>query len=427
VSAWFGGIVAALFAIAALPVAAPSAPPKGDASDQEWPQWRGPRRDGTSRENIADRWPGNGPRRVWRMPAGVGFASPVAYKGNVYMFSLDGGKEGLACHNADTGKTLWAQAYDVGPQRVDYEGVRATPAIDADRIYTYGSRGLLVCRSLEGGKELWRLDVLRETRAQILGEGQVWGQASSPLIVGDLLYVQGGRGPHAAVAVDKTSGRVAWKSEARGPGGYAAPVLVETHDGGKQLILFAGQALYGADPATGKTLWSEPWKTSYDINAATPVSDGRHLFVSSGYGHGCMMLELSAKGARKLWEKREVMAKFPSPVLDAGFLYAVSDESRGVIKCMKWPEGRIVWEARQPKLGPGGSIVRVDGDKLLAMSEDGALGLLLATPQGSQLISQVQLFQPGRGAKVWSSPIVYKGKVYAKGDRELVCLDVSGK
>jgi outer membrane protein assembly factor BamB len=340
---------------------------------------------------------------------------------------MDGGKEGLACHNADTGRTLWAQAYPVGPQRVDYEGVRATPAIDGDRIYTYGSRGLLVCRNLADGKELWRLDVLRETSGQILGEGQVWGQASSPLIVGDLLYVQGGRGPHAAIAVDKTSGRIAWKSEARGPGGYAAPALVETHDGRKQLILFAGQALHGVDPATGRTLWSEPWKTSYDINAATPVSDGRHLFVSSGYNHGCMMLELSARGARKLWEKRDVMAKFPSPVLDDGFLYAVSDESRGVIKCIKWPEGRIVWEARQPKLGSGGSIVRVDGDKLLAMSEDGALALMLATPQGSQVISQVQLFQPGRGAKIWSSPIVYKGKLYARGDCELVCLDVSGK
>src|SRR5687768_12969551 len=362
------------------------------------------------------------------MPAGVGFASPVAHKGRVYMFSFDANKEGLACHDAETGRTLWAQAYDVGRQRVDYEGVRATPAIDRDRIYTYGSRGLLVCRSLEGGKELWRLDVLRETNAQILGEGQVWGQASSPLIAGDLLYVQGGRGPHAAVAVDKASGRVAWKSEARGPGGYAAPVLVETHDGGKQLILFAGQALYGADHATGRTLWSEPWKTSYDINAATPVSDGKHLFVSSGYGHGCMMLELTKTGARKLWEKRDVMAKFPSPVLDGGFLYAVSDESRGVIKCLKWPAGQVVWEARQPKVGAGGSILRVDGDKLLAMSEDGALALLLATPEGSQLIGQVQLFQPaGRGGKIWSSPIVYRGRVYAKGDRELVCLDVSGK
>ena len=192
---------------------AASAPPKDELpGGEEWPCWRGPRRDGISRENIADRWPGNGPRRVWRMPAGAGFASPVAYKGNVYMFSLDGGKEGLACHNADTGKTLWAQAYAVGSQRVDYEGVRATPAIDGDRIYTYGSRGLLVCRHLADGKELWRLDVLRESNAQLLGETQVWGQASSPLIVGDLLYVQSGRGPHAAVAVDKKTGQVSWKS-----------------------------------------------------------------------------------------------------------------------------------------------------------------------------------------------------------------------
>src|SRR5687767_10043802 len=183
-----------LLSVAFLLALGTSAPAKGDApakddapAGEEWSQWRGPGRDGISRENIADRWPGNGPRRAWRMPAGIGFASPVAHKGRVYLFSFDANKEGLACHDADTGRTLWAQAYDVGRQRVDYEGVRATPAIDGDRIYTYGSRGLLLCRNLADGKELWRLDVLRETNGQLLGEGQVWGQASSPLVAGELL------------------------------------------------------------------------------------------------------------------------------------------------------------------------------------------------------------------------------------------------
>lgn len=399
------------------PALAPAAP---NDAPEDWPRWRGPRGDGVSKEALPDKWPAGGPKPVWKVKAGVGFSSPIAHQGKIYLFSLDGDKEGLVAHDAATGKVVWAQAYDVDGG-VDYEGTRATPFIDEGRIYTHGSRGLIVCRNLADGKELWRFDVPKATGGSL----QQWGQASSPLVANGRVYVQGGASGNIAIAVDKATGKQAWKSQATGPASYAQPVLVELAAGGKQLVVLAGKAVLGMDPDTGRTLWSQKWETSYDVNAATPIFRDDHLFITSGYGHGCMMLKLSAAGAAKVWERRDIMCKFQPPVLDGDLLYANSDEARGTVKAMRWPSGEIAWKAPEPKLGPGGSIVRA-GDKLLCMSESGTLSLISTTPTGVAGIGQAQLF-PGKFQQVWSTPLIYGGRVYAKGERELVCVDLSGK
>ena len=407
----------------ALSASAPAlaAPPAGGAgSAEDWPRWRGPRGDGISRETLPDRWPAGGPKPVWKMMAGLGFASPIAHKGKVYLFSLDGSKEGLVAHDAETGKVVWAQAYDVAG-KVDYDGTRATPFIDGDRIYTHGSRGLLVCRNLADGKELWRLDVPKTAGGSL----QTWGQASAPLVTDKHVYVQAGSGGSIAVAVDKATGKLAWQSQATGIASYAQPVIAEISGGGQQLIVLAGKAVFGMDPQSGKTFWSQKWETSYDVNAATPVVRDDHLFISSAYGHGSMMLKLTATEATKLWEKRDIMCKFQPPILDGDLLYANSDEGRGTVKAMRWPSGQIAWEAKEPRLGSGGSIVRA-GDKLLCMSESGMLSLLQTGPAGVAGIGQTQLF-PENFKQVWSTPLLYGGKVYAKGEKELVCIDLGGK
>ena len=236
----------------------------------------------------------------------------------------------------------------------------------------------------------------------------------------DAVYVQSGKGGSIAVAVRKDDGSVLWQSEARGTSGYAHPILVDA--GGKpQLIVFAGKALYGMDPATGKTLWQQPWETSYDVNSTTPVFRDPHLFVSSEYNHGSMMLRLSSGGAEKLWENKEIQSKFPGMVLDGDALYA---NSSGTIKCMSWPDGKILWAAKDPKLrlGPGGSIVRYGTDRLLGMSERGNLSISRATPEGIDLLAQAQVLD---SREAWSTPLLYGGRLYAKGDTEFICFDLS--
>jgi outer membrane protein assembly factor BamB len=407
------GLSLAALLLAAAPAVAADAP-------EDWPRWLGPRGDGISKETgLAEKWKGNGPKKLWDRKVGVGHSSPVAVDGKVYLFHLVGNQDALTCFDAETGKVVWNQTYNGGWTGA-YKGTRATPTIEKDdnRIYTYGGAGHLVCRALDSGKPVWALDVLKSTGTRPLQ----WGQASSPLIVGDRVFVQAGDGGPVAVAVDRKTGRVAWQSAAREKGGYAHIIQIDALNG-PQLIVFGGTALYGMDPTNGRTLWREEWRTSYDVNAATPVYHDGHLFVSSEYNHGCMMLRLDGRGARKLWEKKDILCKFQPPILDGGHLYA---NSAGTLKCMSWPDGRVVWQAkdRDLRLGPGGSMVRVGDDKLITLSEQGKLGLVQADPHGVKLLAQEQVFD---GSEIWSTPLLYGGKLYAKGGDEFVCLDVSGK
>jgi outer membrane protein assembly factor BamB len=340
----------------------------------------------------------------------------VAVDGRVYLFHLAGNQDHLTCFDADSGTVVWDQTYNGGWTGA-YKGTRATPTIEKDenRIYTLGGAGQLVCRELDSGKPLWALDVLKATRSQPLQ----WGQATSPLIINDRIFVQAGEGGPVCVCVDKKSGEVLWQSQARDKPGYASIIAIDPGDR-PQLVVLGGRAVYGVDPKDGKTLWQQPWVTQYDVNAATPVYRDGHLFVSSEYGHGCMMLQVDGRGARKLWEKKEIQCKIQPPILDGDHVYA---NSSGTLKCMSWPDGKIVWEAKDRKLdlGPGGSMVRV-GDKLITLSERGKLSLVQATPQGVKLIDQHQLFDD---REVWSTPLIYNGRLYAKGGEEFVCLDIS--
>lgn len=393
------------------------------ASSEEWPKWLGPNGTNISADTgISARWPEAGPPKLWEQKVGLGYSSPIGFQGKIYLFSQQGDKDTLAQFDANSGQPGWSQGYvvetraDAGQAANEENHLPlplATPTIDGGRIYTYGGGGDLVCRNLADGAEVWHLNVLKELGERIL----TWNEASSPLVSEKLVYVQAGKGGPVAVAVDKQSGKIAWKAE-EGLGGYAAPIISDVQ-GTPQLIVFGGDTLYAFNPQSGKTIWKQPWKTQYDVNAATPIYHDGHLFVSSNYDHGCMMLTLTPTSAKKDWENKSIMCHFQPPILDNGYLYA---NSVGTIKCMHWPDGKIVWEAHESnlKLQNGGSFIRV-GDKLIAMSQNGKLSLIQATPQGVKLISQVKLFDFGT---TWSSPLLYHDKLYAMGKDTLVCLNV---
>ena len=385
---------------------------------EEWPHWLGPNRNGISSETgLAASWPESGPKKLWTHTVGIGYSSPVAIDGKVYFFGQENLKDILFAFEADSGKVAWQQAYDRG-EDPQYPGTRATPTIESNRIYTYGSGGDLVCRELADGKQVWRTNMLKETNSKLMD----WGCTSSPLIDGNHIYVQIGKdGDAIAAAIDKTTGKLVWKSQAKGLASYATLTLISIATQ-KQLIVFAGKAVIAMDPQTGKTIWTQPWETDYDINAATPVFKDGHLLLSSARANGAMMLNVTAQGAKKEWEKKEPACKYQPPILDGNVLYA---NSNGVLQCYSWPDFKQNWAASGSamNLGAGGSIVRV-GDKIIAMSERGKLSLIQATPTAYKLLSQTSLFDY---SQVWSTPLVYRGKLYAKGENDLVCLDISAK
>jgi len=394
------------------------------AHAEEWPKWLGPRGDSISHEAISQSWPAAGPAKVWEQKVGFGFSSPIGFGGKVYLFTQTGDQDTLHALDAATGKPVWSVAYACTvsadqPQAKNPESAfplpLATPTIDDGHIYTYGGGGDLVSRKIEDGSEVWHTKILKELDEKILA----WNQASSPLVTEKLVYVQGGKNGPTAVAIDKASGKIVWKSEATAVGGYTAPLIIDVQ-GTKQLIVFGGDTLFAMNPDSGKTIWSMPWKTQYEVNATTPNYRDGKLFVSSAYEYGSAMLNVTPTGATIAWKSKELQQKFQPAILDGDYLYM---NSKGILKCLHWPESKIVWSCSDPKLKleEGGTIVR-DGDKLIALSAVGKLSLVEATPTGVKLIGQMKLFD---FRTTWSTPLIYRGKLYAMGQDSLVCLDIS--
>jgi outer membrane protein assembly factor BamB len=381
---------------------------------EEWPQWRGPRRDGISHETgLLTQIPPEGLKQLWSADVGIGYSSPIAADGVVYLFSLHGGRETLTAFDANSGDIRWSDSGTRG-WSTKYPGTRATPAIADGRVYTYGGAGDLTCRNVGDGKPVWSVNVLKETGSDNIG----WGVSSTPLVHAGRVYVQSGKGGSVAVAVDAGSGKLSWKSQATGLGGYAHPVIAAV-GGAEQLVIFAGDAVYGMNPQTGQTLWSHPWRTSYDVNSTPPVYDDGRLFISSGYGHGCAMFELSATSGKLLWENKEIASRFPGMILDTqrNRLYA---NSEGTFVCMSWPDGKVLWSAKEPKLGIGGSIVLTKDGHLLTLSERGRLAASRDAGDRLEVISQADVVD---WREAWSTPLIYGKRLYVKGAQEFLCFD----
>lgn len=400
------------------------------AQADNWPQYRGPDRTGiVTEKNLAQTWPEEGPRELWRAKTGIGWASPIAVDGKVYTFSLADDKEVLEAFDAKSGKSLWKQDAP-STYSGQYAGTRCTPVIEGPRIYTYGSGCQFIARNLADGKPIWTLDVLEQTG----GAPKDFGNSSNPLIDGNVIYVQARAGGNAAVCVDKEKGTIVWKSEAKG-GGYATPVLAEVA-GKKQLLCFAEKHLIGLDPKSGKTLWelNEDWETEQGANATMPIVQGNQVFVTCGYKNAhCGLYELSASAIKKIWGDSQLTSAFQAPILDNGYLYGASSGAKnlaGMLTCVSWADGKVMWPAKPTAadkkfLGIGGSIVRVGGDKLICLSERGVLSLVKATPEGLEKIRTVKGFV--EGDQIWATPLIYDGKLYIKTKEELIAYDISAK
>ncbi len=398
---------------------ADSAPAAAPAVSADWPSWGGPRGDFTTAEKgLLETWPEGGPKELWRRPDGPGYASPVAADGRVYLFSAVDGKDTLACLNAEDGTELWRQAGQ-GSFRRSHPGTRASPLIEGDRIYTFGGLGDLICRELADGKEVWTLDVLKETGTKM----PMWGCASNPTIVGDLLYVQTGTGAGSmAVAVDKKSGRIAWQSEEKTIAGSYARIVPARIDGRQQMLAFGGKAVVAMDPQTGKTLWKVPWSAKFDINAVSPLYHDGHLFITSGYGaEGAgAMYKLDGDKAEQLWKRPDPHDRFVPPLLEGEHLYVANE---GSLLCLRWPDGKELWRNEELRLGLGGGYTRY-GDRMIMLADNGTLLLVRATPAECRLLGKVKLFG---GSENWSTPLVYRSRLYVKGTDALVCMDFKGR
>jgi outer membrane protein assembly factor BamB len=371
----------------------------------DWPQWRGPNRDGISTETgWLARWPASGPRRLWTAQVGEGYSSVAVKDGRVYTMGNAGERDTVYCLAAGTGRVLWKYSYPCPGG--DQSGTRATPTVDGDRVYTLSREGQAFCLNASSGARLWGKDLVRETGA----EPPRWGFAGSPLVSGKLVIYNVGT---AGAALDRATGQTVWKSGA-GTAGYASPVAY-TVGGQRGVAIFTGSGLVGVDPATGRSLWQHPWRTDYDVNAADPLFSGDTVFISSNYERGGALLRLGPSGRTSvLWENRNMRNHFNTCVLLGGYLYG---NDQNTLKCIDLRNGAERW--RQRGMGKGG-LIAVDGH-LLVLTERGTLVLSRANPEQYSVLSYASVM---RGT-CWTQPVIANGLIYCRNhEGELICLDV---
>lgn len=381
-------------------------------SAADWPQFRGPNRDGVSRETgLLKTWPEDGPRVLWRVPVGEGYSAMSVVGNRLYTMYNQGSDEIVAAHDTATGKQVWRFRSDSAYNDSMGSGPRATPVVNDGLVYTLGAQGKLNALDAGTGKRVWGSDLQRAFGAR----PPQWGISTTPLVEGHLLLVDvGGASNKSAVAFDKKTGKVVWTAQ-NDKAGYSAPIAV-TVGGVRQVIFFTATSVASLSPGNGRLFWRTPWRTDWDVNAATPVFvPPDRLFVSSGYDTGSAMFRIGGGGVQEVWRSRGMKNQFSSSVLHNGTLYGFDNAT---FKAISAANGEDRW--RQRGFGHG-SLILADGH-LYVLSDRGKLALVEATPEEYR---EKASFEPLSG-KCWTAPVLANGVLYLRNEEQMMALDVRG-
>ena len=381
-----------------------------------WPQWRGPARDGKSAEmGLLKRWPASGPKRVWTADGlGAGYSSFAVDGGKLYTQGQRNGRQFLMAFDTSNGSKLWE--VENGRQYMDGRGngPRGTPTVDNGRVYAISGNGHLICMQTATGKLIWQIDMLSEFGARNIS----WGISESPLIDGDRLIATPGGRDAGVVALNKSNGSLIWKSEGD-RAGYSSAVTA-TLAGVPQYVLLMGSGGVGISASDGKRLWRYTKVANGTANVATPIVSGDKVFLSSDYGTGCALLEIVPDGAggvtaEEVYFSREMRNHYSTSVLIDGKLYGYSGR---ILTCMDFAAGTVHWRDRS--VGKG-QVITAEG-LLYLQSEDGVAGLAEATPEGYREISR---FTFGRADyPTWTLPVIADGRFYIRDQDRLNCYDI---
>jgi outer membrane protein assembly factor BamB len=384
----------------------------------DWPQWRGPRRDGVSKETgLLKDWPANGPRLAWRSSGlGEGYSSFAVADRRLYTLGARQNTEYVFALAAATGEKIWEVANGRRFNNDRGDGPRGTPTIDGDRVYVFGSSGDLTVLDAATGKVFWTQNLLQKYG----GSNISWGLSESPLVLSDRIIVTpGGRGA-SIVALRKTDGSLIWKSQSDEPG-YSSALL---HPIGsiQQAVVFTAERALGIDVNDGRVLWSYNRVANRTANIATPIARGSHVFLSSDYGTGAGLLALTPDGtgikASEVYFTNEMRNHHASSVLVGDYLYGFSSS---ILTAMHFETGKVAWRDRS--VGKG-SLVFAD-DRLYLFSENGVVGLAEANPQKYVEHGRFQL-RTGN-LPTWSHPVVSGGKLFIRDQDTLYAYDVAAK
>lgn len=396
----------------------------GSLVAEDWPQWMGAGRDGLTNETgLLQAWPEGGPERLWlAKTVGLGYSGPAVVAGKLFILGSREKTEQLICLDATSGDELWAsdlaEEYDNGWGN----GPRNTPTVDGDRVFVLSAKGTLVCLSKIDGQEVWRV------RMQDFG-GKIptWGYAESPLVDGDRVLVTPGGDAGAIVCLDRATGELVWQAEGVTDKAHYSSIVVAEPHGRKQYVQLLPNQLVGIAAATGELLWQVDWPGKVAV-IPTPLVRGNRIYVTSGYGVGCMQVEIAPDNTASIVYDNKAMKNHHGGVVLLGdHLYGHSDGVGWL--CQDWATGKRAWRERG-ELGKG-AIAYADGRFVCLGEDDGQVVLIAASPEGWEehgrftLDPQTELRKPK--GKIWVHPVITDGRMYLRDQELLFCFDVSAE
>ncbi len=379
----------------------------------DWPQWRGPDRNGISKEEVTTQFPASGPAVLWKAAAGTGFSSMSVASGHLYTLGHEGEQDTVLCLDAATGAPVWKYSYKAELGDKYFEGgPTSTPSVSGSQVFTLSRWGDLFCFDAATGRVVWSKNIATELGAIVPD----WGFAGSPTVQDDLLLLNLG---DKGTALDKNTGKVRWTSGTSESAGYSTPLPYQ-HDG-QWLATFANvKGYFAVELATGKQQWFFKWVTRYGINAADPVLTGDgSFFISTGYTKGCALIKPGTGDPAPVWQNRELRTQMNPAVLIQGHVYGIDGDegSKPELKCLDLATGKVTWSTPSPRAG--GLIAAQD--KLIILTGQGELNIAKASPGSYDLLTSAQVLS----GKCWTAPVLANGVLYCRNaEGTLVALNV---
>lgn len=445
---------------------------------EDWPQFLGPRANGTSLETgLLNALPKDGPKKIWSLKIGTGYSAPSVQSNRLVLHHRLGKEEIIECFNAATGASNWRYAYPCNyTDPYGYNnGPRCTPLLTEDRCYTFGVEGKLLCLDLATGKMVWERDTAKDFQIP----EAFFGVGSTPILEGGLLIVMVGGQPNSGVvAFDPATGKTVWESVGAKnwegqpmydwPGerlvrwvpyekqaSYSTPVAATVH-GKRTVFALTRQGLVSLEPKTGEVNFSRWFRSGVNdsVNAANPVVVDDFVFISAAYyriGSVLLQVKPDGKSFEQVWRSpNELQGRPPppeqrgtpaleihwtTPIYHEGNLYAFSgrNEPDARFRCVELKTGRVLWDrdeswgkgrGKQPDVFGRGSAIMAEG-KLIVLGEGGLLGIVKVNPEKLDEVSRWQV--PDLHYPCWAAPVLSRKRLYLRSEDHLVCFDFSAK
>ncbi len=437
---------------------------------QDWPQFLGPERNSTSpQKNLLRTWPENGPQIVWTVDLGIGYGGPVVKDGKVYLLDRDdevGDK--MRCFDLHSGEELWKFEYDA-PGSVMFPGSRSVPALDGNYVYSCGPYGDLYCIDIHTHQPVWKANIWTDFGGapgntppdggeeepggfSIPENFPIWAISQCPLVYGDLLIVLSQAPDAGAVAYDKATGEMVWKTPNLGNESYASPSIVKI-DGEDHIVFVISSTnpigrrdlpqtlgnVVGIEPLTGKILWNyDKWDCHISVPSAFDAGDNKVLVVG-GYELGAVMLQVDKRAdgtytTTELLRTEEFGDQTKPPILINGYFYAQygTNNKRDGLTCMNM-DGEIMWKTKRDPDFNKGSMIYADG---LILATDGGKSLYLIEPDPSEFkpLASAELLtaaEPGNnrmarfGTQNWAPIALADGKLLIRDQSRMLCVRVA--